>query len=97
MKGETKFILLLRQEIINVIIPFFDTLKTLYDCLKLHDNFDSYWLDCRHYVGLALLQNGEIEKGNAIIDNFISKKSESSNIKEKVIEYRNELLKKVTL
>lgn len=80
---------LLIGDINDFILPFFNRYNFLIDCLKLNEELPESWTDCRPYVGLTLIQNGEIEKGNQIIDSFIPTTSEIWG--NEVDMYRNKL------
>ncbi len=84
---------LLSNDISDFILPFFNRYNLIQDCLKLNVEVPESWTDCRPYIGLTLIKNGEIEKGNKIINSFIP--TTSKVWADEVDNFRHSLITKV--
>jgi uncharacterized protein DUF4304 len=68
---------IIRTDLRNYILPFFDRYIELEDCLNLTNDFPDSWTDCRPFIALTMIKYGDPEKGNKILDEFIPTTSES--------------------
>ncbi|MGC4103308.1 DUF4304 domain-containing protein [Ferruginibacter sp.] len=81
---------LLADDLQKYILPFFDRYKHITDCLELKKDVPTSWTDCRPYIGLTLIKNGETEKGNEIINSFILQTT--NTWANEIDNYRQELM-----
>lgn len=83
---------LLSNDISGYILPFFNRYNFIQDCLNLNVELPESWTDCRPYIGLTFIRNGDIEKGNEIINLFIQ--TTSKVWANEVDRFRNSLITK---
>jgi hypothetical protein len=84
-----EFEILIRNDIEKHILPFFDKYSNLDDCKNLHKDFPSSWTGCRPLIALTMIKNGEVKKGDELLNEFLSTASE--NWKFELTNFRNKL------
>jgi|GEM_PF-5213871 len=77
---------LIRGDVSNYILPFFEKFRDIESCLQLPEPFLK--TDLRPYIGLTLIKNGKSELGNKILDEYLS---EPSNLNKQVKTLRGNL------
>ncbi len=82
---------LLLADLTNHIIPFFDKYHNIEDLIKLSELKTNSFSNHLPYVAFQLIKNGNLELGNQIIDDYISKTSEYYG--NELNTYRNKLIK----
>lgn len=85
---------LVSNDIKEYVLPFFNRYKYLLDCLKLKEDLPQSWTECRPYIGLTLIKNGEIQQGNEIIDSYIPTTSE--DWAKEIDSFRQKLIAQVS-
>ena len=55
----------------------------------LINEFPNSWTDCRPFIGLTMIKNGNIERGDQILNEFLPTTSE--DWKQEIIEFRKTL------
>ena len=74
-----------RSDIENFIIPFFEELKSLDDCLSLYKKFSEKVADFTVDVGLTFATRGELHKAEIILSEYINKKGRDHELGERII------------
>lgn len=80
---------LLLSDIQKEILPFYERYSTIEDCIMLNNEFPNSWTDCRPFIGLTMIKNGNIERGDQILNEFLPTTSE--DWKQEIIEFRKTL------
>jgi hypothetical protein len=83
------------SDVINsYVIPFFERHTKIEDCLDLFTSYTSNRCDIRPFIGLILLEKGNIELGKKLTENITPAYIES--FRKKLLDHRDYLILKHT-
>ncbi len=73
----------------NYIIPFFECHTKIEDCLDLFTLYVSNSYDIKPFIGLILIEKGNIELGNKLMENI----NYIESFRKQLLDYRDYLIK----
>lgn len=74
----------------NYVVPFFNHYTKIEDCIDLHSKYKSYSWDIKPFIGLTLIEKGNVEIGTKLLENINPTYTEE--FRKKIIAYKDLLL-----
>lgn len=82
---------LIKTDLTDHVIPFFERYNELEDCLNLKNEFKDLHSSAEPYIGLTMMKNGNKELGEKILMNFVE--TTHKEYAETLLSYHDKLTK----